>query len=113
HPGALSGERGTQLSCQQVICLTEAITPISDKMPWLWVAIKQINSIRNDLAHQLSPKDLGKKIESLTRYVRENSPEVERISKEFGIDPDQELVVIFVAMCTCLAALKAALSEGI
>ena len=113
HPSALNGERGTQLTCHQIICLTQAITPISDKVPWLWVAIRKLNSIRNDLAHQLSPNDLAKKIDALTKYVRDNSPEVEMITEILEIDRDQDLIVTFVAMCTCLSALKTTLTDGI
>jgi hypothetical protein len=113
HPLALNGERGTQLTCHQVICLTEAITPISNKVPWLWIAIRKLNSIRNDLAHQLSPKDLARKVNDLIKYVRDNSFEVEIITRALEIERSQDLLVTFIAMCTCLSALKTALLDGI
>jgi len=51
YPNALTGPKGAKIECHQLICLVEAITPHSQGMPWVWVAAKKLNTLRNDLAH--------------------------------------------------------------
>ena len=76
-PGALQGEKGASFNCHQIICLVEALAPKrSDKMKWVWSAAKQLNNLRNDMAHKLNPQGLDSKIQSFLRNVRESDPEV-------------------------------------
>jgi hypothetical protein len=75
HPKALEGERGATFNCHQVICLAEALTPVQAGVPaWAWVAAKQLNVLRNDLAHKLVPKALDTRVSSFIRYIREAEP---------------------------------------
>jgi hypothetical protein len=107
HPKALTGERGTQLTCHQIICLTEAITPVSQNMPWLWVALRRLNTIRNDLAHQLQPKDLEQRLSSLIEYVEKSGPDFAGKLEEFGLvaGPEKRVLLLFLSLATCLSAL--------
>lgn len=57
-PGALID---TRIDCHQAICLAQAFFPV-DFQPWLWAALKKLNTIRNDIAHKLEPKGLSDKI---------------------------------------------------
>ena len=111
HPDSLNGNKGTSLDCHKVICLTEAITPISHTIPWVWVATKKLNNIRNDLAHQLSPSGLENKVSDLINYVNKESPEIDEIKKEMNVPGDNDLFLVIIAMCACLSSLKFAISE--
>ncbi|QQX81574.1 hypothetical protein JK628_06855 [Shewanella sp. KX20019] len=39
----------------------------------IWIALKKLNSIRNDMAHEVEPKGINKKITELTTQVLPNS----------------------------------------
>jgi len=47
----------------------------NDKISWVWKALRQANSIRNMLAHNLQPKELDEKIDGFIKYVEENDGE--------------------------------------
>lgn len=112
YPEALLGSKGTSFDCHQVICLVEAITPNSQVMPWIWLAAKKLNNVRNDLAHNLSPRGFDNKISDFINCVRENTPEeMIQISKDLGWPEDNDLPLMFMSMCTCLASLKSVLSH--
>src|SRR5450759_268308 len=51
----------TRIDCHQAICLAQAFFPV-DFQPWLWAALKKLNTIRNDIAHKLEAKGLSDKI---------------------------------------------------
>jgi hypothetical protein len=77
NPEALCGERGTSLTSHQVICLAHALAPIPyNSYSWLWVSAKQLNSLRNDMAHKLAPPDMEKKLNSFISTVMESDPEL-------------------------------------
>lgn len=83
NPNALNGERGISSSCHQIICLVHALTPIPfDSHSWLWASAKQLNSLRNDLAHKLAPSGIEKKLNSFISTVIESDPDI-------GINQDQ------------------------
>ncbi len=107
----LKGSGGTSFNCHQVICLVEAMTVQSQRMPWIWQASKKLNSIRNDLAHQLSPKGLGGKVEGLITFVKKENPELNEIVAEGGLPEGEDLIMIIMAMCSCLSSLKPILAK--
>jgi hypothetical protein len=51
----------TRIDCHQAICLAQSLFLV-DFQPWLWAALKKLNRIRNDIAHNLEPKGLNDKI---------------------------------------------------
>jgi len=112
-PSAISGNRGTSFECHQIICLVEAMTPHSQTVPWIWVAAKKLNNIRNDLAHQLNPKGLEGKVADLVTYVKSESPEISDAELELGIPKGNDFIVVIVAMCSCLASLKPVLERHV
>ncbi len=51
-----------KLECFQAICLAQSFFP-SDFLPWLWDALKKLNKLRNDIAHQATVPGLQDRIE--------------------------------------------------
>ncbi|MBK6960821.1 MAG: hypothetical protein IPN63_15165 [Gammaproteobacteria bacterium] len=112
-PSALSGNKGTSFECHQIICLIEAMTPHSQTVPWIWVAAKKLNNVRNELAHRLNPKGLESKVADLVKYVKSESPEISDAESALGIPKGNEFTVVIVAMCSCLASLKPVLEQHV
>ena len=107
HPEALNGSSGTRFDCHQIICLAEALTPESQKTPWLWKAIKKLNSLRNKLAHQLDNAGLEDKIKDLIKYVHTNSDiDLIRVYKKKGLNEDHNLIISILSINACLSGLK-------
>ena len=53
--------------------LSVARALISDEsMVWAWDAAKELNNIRNQIAHSLEPKELDKHVEKFTRLVEQH-----------------------------------------
>jgi len=112
HPTALKGNKGASYDCHQIICLVEAITPVSHTVPWIWEGAKKLNNIRNNLAHQLTPKGLDQKIDDLIECVKTQSPEIDEVRQEVPEADGHDLFLIIIAMCACLSSLKAILIEN-
>jgi hypothetical protein len=112
-PDALIGNKGASFSCHQIICLVEAITPHSQVMPWIWLAAKKLNNIRNDLAHNLSPEGLESKISDLVKYVNSESPEIQEEAAKIETEEKNELLEVIVSMCACLSSLKLVLEKHV
>ena len=88
-PSALAGEKGTSFTCHQIICLVEALAPKPrDEMKWVWSAAKQLNNLRNDMAHKLNPQGLESKIQSFLRCVREADPDIQARFDTSGAPPN-------------------------
>jgi hypothetical protein len=111
-PLALKGNKGASFDCHQVICLVEAITPQSQNVPWIWIAAKKLNNIRNDLAHQLSPAGLQHKITDLGQFVMSSEPRIATQVKKLNQDGAMEFPLIVAAMCTMLSTLKPVLAQA-
>lgn len=111
HSKALRGNNGISLSCHQIICLVEAITPQSQACPWIWIASKKLNNIRNDLAHKLTPHGLEEKVKNLIEYVHENSPVIKQEIKNLNIETDNKFLEIIVPMLANLSSLKNAIKS--
>jgi hypothetical protein len=62
-----------ELECNQVICIAEALTG-DTLMPQMWTALRKLNKLRNDLAHQLDPKGLTDRIAYVAKVVGETHP---------------------------------------
>ena len=107
---ALKGNGGTSFNCHQVICLVEAMMIHSQRHPWVWQAAKKLNNIRNDLAHQLSPKGLEGKVDGLIAFVKKENPKLIEEANEEGLSVG-ELIIILIAMCSCLSSLKPILAK--
>ena len=105
HPEALGGSNGTSFNCHQVICLVEATLPIHPKLNWVWLAVKKLNSLRNNLAHNLEPNGIEHKKEDLIKYVSTYSGSM--LSKANVSDPDADkLFLSIMAICATLSTIK-------
>ena len=61
-----------RFSCSQVICLAEAFC--SERAPlWLWDSLRKLNSLRNDIAHQIEPNEFQERIANIVSTIGENS----------------------------------------
>ena len=106
YPDALKGSRGTSFECHQIICLVQAMTKHSTLEPWMWDAAKRLNGIRNDLAHNLEPKSLDDKVQSLIRFVTHDNPVVKQTLEQLCMPDGMEFKSVILAMCGGLASLK-------
>jgi hypothetical protein len=59
NPTALADAR---LGCHQAICVAQSFFP-ADRDLSLWAGLKKLNKLRNDIAHNLEPKQLQNHIE--------------------------------------------------
>ena len=50
------------------ICLAESFFP-SDFQPWLWPALRKLNELRNDIAHQLSPAGIDASVDHIIKSI--------------------------------------------
>jgi hypothetical protein len=60
-----SALKAANLTTHQKICLAEAVIEESqenEKNDWLWVALKKLNSLRNDIAHKLSSTGIDDRV---------------------------------------------------
>lgn len=57
-----------RLECHQCICLAQSFFP-HDFEPWLWSALKKLNKMRNDIAHQSDPTGLQDRIDAWVASV--------------------------------------------
>jgi hypothetical protein len=113
HSETLNGSGGTSFNCHQIICLVEAITTYSQGIPWVWVAAKKLNKIRNSLAHQLSPHGLEDKVNDFIKYVKENNAELDDVAKEEQFTKDHDLILCILSMCSCLSSLKPIITKDL
>lgn len=63
NKAALSDAR---LDCHQCICLAQSLFP-ADFQPYLWVSLKKLNKIRNDIAHNITPAGLEHRMNDLVK----------------------------------------------
>ena len=74
-----------QLTFHQACCLTRALYP-AEGMGWVWEAIKKLNRLRNDLAHNLEPVGFQKRVEEFQDFVTQSTllPDPIEIQQEMG-----------------------------
>ncbi|MBO9470652.1 hypothetical protein J7355_11125 [Endozoicomonas sp. G2_2] len=111
-PEAVNGPNGTSFQCHQLICLVEGLTPFSQGMPWVWVAAKKLNKLRNDLAHNLSSKGLEDRVSDFVNYVIQNGGKPQSLSEDVAKFANHELVAAMVTMCAAMASMKQVLLES-
>jgi hypothetical protein len=58
-PAALVDAR---LSSHQLVCLAESLCLPNEEPKWLWQMARRLNKLRNDLAHNLEPKDIEARV---------------------------------------------------
>ena len=106
NPKALTGKKGISLTCHQVICLAQALTPIPfDSYSWLWTSAKELNSLRNDLAHKLSPSGIEEKINSFISTVMESDPDIAITQNQFPT-PDVKFAACIGVLCGIFSNIK-------
>lgn len=66
NPDALEAAR---LGSSAMICLAEALCLPNDEPRWLWARVKQLNALRNKLAHNLDVSQVMKRIEDFVGEV--------------------------------------------
>jgi len=66
-PAALEAAR---LSSHQLICLAESLCLPNSDPQWLWNTAMHLNKLRNQLAHNLEPKDLQREIKAFTSHFK-------------------------------------------
>ena len=107
RPEALKGEKGTSLNCHQIICLVEALAPKrNDQLKWIWLAAKRLNTLRNDLAHKLSPLGLDEKIQSFIQFVRQSDQDVELHFKKVEAPQRLEFAMSVSTLCGIFSRMK-------
>lgn len=62
-----------ELECNQIICIAEALTG-NTFVPQMWTALRKLNKLRNDLAHQFEPKGMNDRMAYLAKVVGETHP---------------------------------------
>jgi hypothetical protein len=67
-PGALSSAR---LTSHQLICLAEAMCLANPEPIWLWATVRELNSLRNSLAHNLAPAGIQDRIDQFLDFYHE------------------------------------------
>jgi hypothetical protein len=67
-PKALSAAR---LTSHQWICLAEANCLPNPDPAWLWATVRELNSLRNSLAHNLAPTGIQERIDQFMKSYRE------------------------------------------
>ena len=63
-----------RLSFAQTTYVAQALFRLPESAPW-WEPIRQLNTLRNSLVHQLQPKELEEKVTSLYSMCRKPRPE--------------------------------------
>ncbi|MGF1804348.1 hypothetical protein L4C31_03750 [Aliivibrio sifiae] len=106
QPEALKGKSGASFDCHQMICLAQAITPEGSNALWVWDAAKKLNSLRNKLAHQLSPKGIEHKVNDFTDYVSKNIKRLNVDSIKMLSESDLPLTVCILSLNAALTSLK-------
>jgi hypothetical protein len=67
-PAALKDAR---LETHQKLCLAEALLH-NHAHPWVWTALKKLNTIRNHFAHDLEPKGIEDRLADFQNFVEDN-----------------------------------------
>lgn len=108
RPGSL---RDARLGFTQLVALSRSFHRYSSEDWWGWAALKQLNSLRNLLAHNLEPKDLRARIVEFSVFVADaiGATQDSEVGKEYedlatgGTHPFVlALVALHVATCTTL-----------
>ena len=111
-PDALKGERDASLTCHQVICLVNALAPLRVRhRTWLWIAAKQLNNLRNDLAHKLGASGIDEKINSFVKTVRLSDQDVSNYFDQHS-SPEGEFTMCISTLCGLFSRMKQHVQDG-
>jgi hypothetical protein len=106
NPGALQGEHGATYSCQQMICLAEALSPNGASLPWVWKATKKLNAMRNRLAHRLDYAVLEKDVGSFIEFCFREQPDISSDMEAIGVSKSEAFECCVMAISTALVAFR-------
>ena len=97
HPKHLEN---ANLGSYQPILLARSLNDrnISD---WAWEAALKLNSIRNDLSHNLIPQKLQSKIDEFISFVDSHASKLEGFEEDFG-PLITRVIVVWLALCVTL-----------
>ena len=62
-----------ELTFHHCLCLAKAFGAEIRSDYWIWQAIKKLNKLRNQLAHNLEPKGFDDRLENFVSFVEENT----------------------------------------
>jgi hypothetical protein len=90
--------------CSQIIAIAEALCA-KEIDPWVWNSIRKLNSLRNDIAHDLESRRMKDRVSNFISLVRENSPFAD---EGFGTNeiPVQFEYCLWVVFASLTALLK-------
>ena len=93
-----------KLSYIQTMYLTKSL---QKELPrdWLWTGLQKVNSLRNLLAHNLSPDDYERKRNEFIEFVKSNMDDA-KIFNAFKSNYEQLAVAIFVIYSTLSSHLR-------
>ena len=96
NPDAIDWSR---LSFYHKVGIAEAFYE-KNNMESLWLAIKTINQIRNDLAHHLKPIDIQRKLDKINQLVKINFPDMHlELLKNQHAEEIRTLALIYMLLC--------------
>ena len=106
NPNALKGKKGISLSYHQIICLVHSLIPIPlNSHSWVWVSAKQLNGLRNNLAHKLAPSGIEKKLNSFISTVMESDPDISITQNQFPTQ-DAKFAACIGILCGIFSNIK-------
>lgn len=85
-----------RLSFSQITSLTKALQPY-EALPWVWTAVDKINTLRNRLAHRLTPIDYQKLRSDFITFIQREANAAPGLFEAFSKNHEQIAVAIFVA----------------
>jgi hypothetical protein len=92
NPNSLAKAR---LSFAQITYVAQAIFRLPESAPW-WEPIRQLNTLRNSLVHQLQPNELEKKVNELYSLCWKSRREVARQTEPSTLSQKTTYSVIYL-----------------
>jgi hypothetical protein len=97
--------RGARLTFHQVACLARGLTQHAEIEPWNWTVVGKLNSVRNELAHQLEQSQLIAKVAELISFAKSANPSIEDDRKALGLPDGNDFELVVMSLSTYLTAL--------
>ncbi|MBN2321286.1 MAG: hypothetical protein JXR49_19560 [Acidobacteria bacterium] len=63
----------SRLTFHQKLCIAEALHWHKNRV-WIWQSCRKLNSIRNNLSHELEPSDINRRIREFLKFVENYYP---------------------------------------
>ena len=99
-----------KLGFPQKVAITQAFAPVIVPERWFKAALL-LNSIRNKLAHQMSPKDLESLERDFTQHIFEASLDLSKDVLLPGLTHQEKFRTALVMLVVALAAARSAIPE--